>query len=79
MTERAPLSHDDLVALVGDLDDALIAAILAMGPTAEEIEEALACAADEDDVMAELERPLSGNAAKIYEILTADQDEDERR
>jgi hypothetical protein len=73
------LTHDDVATLVGDIDDASIAAILALRPTTEELEEALAWAAGADDVMGELEIPAAGKAAQIYEILTANEEDDERR
>lgn len=73
MTHDPPLTRDEIAARVGDLDDAVIAAILEIEPTAEELDEALAWAEGEDDVMGEMERSLSGKVAQIYEILTADE------
>ena len=64
-----PLTHDDIVRIVGDLEDSKIAAILALAPTAQEIEEAVAWAEAESDVMGELEKPLIGATAQIYNIL----------
>lgn len=63
------LTHDDVVHIVGDLEDTKVAAILAMGPTTQEIEEAVAWAEAESDVMGEMEKPLTGVAARIYDIL----------
>ena len=75
-----PITHDDIVRMVGDLEDAKITAILAMAPTAKEIDEAIAWAEAEDDVMGDLEKPLSGVAARVYEILMTRKEigEDER-
>ena len=70
MSERnEPLGHNDVVRIVGDLEDTKVAAILAMGPTVQEIEEAVAWAEAESDVMGEMEKPLTGVAARIYNIL----------
>ena len=84
-TSRDPKSgqrmkHDDVVRLVGDLEDAKVAEILAIAPTLEEMEEAVAWAESESDVMGELEKSLSGRAARVYEILMTRKDfgEDER-
>ncbi len=74
------MKHDDVVQLVGDLEDAKVAEILAISPTLEELEEAVAWAEAESDVMGELEKSLSGPAARVYEILMTRKDfgEDER-
>jgi hypothetical protein len=78
--EKAPpLTHDEIARMAGHLDDTAVAAIFAMSPTAEELAEALAWAEGEDDVMGEMEVPLTGKVAQIYDILTADEDEDNRR
>lgn len=69
-----PITHDDIVRMVGDLEDSKISTILAMGPTVEELDEAIAWAEAESDVMGELEKPLSGVAAQVYEILMTRRD-----
>jgi hypothetical protein len=63
------LMPQDVREIVGDLDDAKIAAILATGANAEQLEEAMAWASGESDVMGDLERPLSGLVAQLYDIL----------
>jgi hypothetical protein len=65
------LTPQGIKDVVGDLDDAKLAAILAIGANFEEIEEAVAWASGESDVMGDLERPLEGVVARLYEILTA--------
>jgi hypothetical protein len=65
------LTLQDVRAIVGDLDDAKTAALLATDATPEELEEAAAWAAGESDVMGDLERPLEGVVARLYDILTA--------
>jgi len=74
------MKHDDVVQLVGDLEDAKVVEILAISPTLEELKEAVAWAEAESDVMGELEKSLSGPAARVYEILMTRKDfgEDER-
>lgn len=57
----------------GDIDDWKIAAIEASGASIADLEAALAWAAGESDVMGEERRPLEANAARLYDILTADQ------
>ena len=84
-TERAKdadtrIAHDDVVRLVGDLADAKVAAIMTIDPSVEDLEEAIAWAESEDDVMGALRKPLAGKAARVYEILMTRKefDDDER-
>jgi hypothetical protein len=80
-TKQKPLTHDDVVHIVGDLEDAKVARILAIAPTIEELEEAVAWAEAESDVMGELEKQLGGSAARVYDILMTRKEygEEERR
>lgn len=76
--QRPVLSHDLVRQLCGDLLDWKINAILETGADPEELEEAVAWASGEDDVMGEERKKLSGHVADIYDILTADEEPDER-
>jgi hypothetical protein len=67
------LKHDEIARIVGPIDDEKIAKILAVLATAEELEEVVAWAKGESDAVGELERPLIGAAARIYDILTSDE------
>jgi hypothetical protein len=66
-------TYEELVQLVGDLEPARLAAIETLGATIAEVEEAVAYAAGEDDVMGEARLPLIGRAAAVYEIIVADE------
>ena len=63
------LTPQDVRDISRDLDDAKIAAILATGANAEQLNEAMAWASGESDVMGDLERPLEGVVARLYDIL----------
>lgn len=67
--------HNDLLRLVADLDDSKALEILALGPTVAEAEEAALWAAGNGDILAQAGHPLTGIAAQIFEILTADEEE----
>jgi hypothetical protein len=54
---------------LGELEDAELEAILATGVTPAELEEALAWAEGESDVMGDMERPLEGRVAAAYTVL----------
>ena len=64
--------------MTGDLEAAKLEAIVETGATPAQLEEALAWAAGESDVMGDLERPLSGPVAEVYEILMSEVPEDDR-
>ena len=68
-----PATLAEIREMVGDLEAAKLEAILATGATPGQIEEARAWAAGESDVMGgELERPLAGPVAVVYEILASE-------
>lgn len=77
--QRAALTHEQIVELVGDIPDAKAIAIIETQGTFQDLEEAVAWASGESDVMGEAERPLAGAVTKIYEILTADLERSEER
>jgi hypothetical protein len=69
-----PVTHEDVIRLCGEMPDWKVSRILASGATASDLEVAVAWASGEDDVMGEERLPLSGRAAELYEIITADED-----
>ena len=76
------LSHDEIARILGALHDPAadvkVAEIQATGATRDELEQAVAWALGESDVMGEGRIPLSGVVARLHEILTVDQFDDER-
>lgn len=64
--------------MVGDLEATKLEAILATEATPAQLEEALAWVAGESDVMGDLERPLAGPVAAVYEILMSEAPADDR-
>lgn len=74
---RRPATLHDIREMVGDVEPAKLEAILATSATPAQIEEALAWAADETDVMGDLERPLSGAVAAVYDVLSSELPPDE--
>ena len=74
-----PPSYEELVRLVGELEPTRLAEIEQLQATINEIEEAVAFATGEDDVMGEARVPLIGRAAEVYEIITADEATDEEQ
>ena len=64
--------------ITGDIDDSKIAAILAIEPSVAELEEAAGWSRGEGNLLGESGHVLHGKVAAIFDILTAD-DEDDRR
>ncbi len=73
------LTHDQILRIAGEISDAKVAAIEAMGATLEELEEAVAWAVGESDIMGDQRRPLAGRIDALYDILTADEDYGDER
>jgi hypothetical protein len=72
MSIKTP-TRDDVVHLLGDISDHKVVEILETGATLEQLEEAAAWLAGESDVMGEERLPLTGAAAKVYDIIARDE------
>jgi len=72
------LTHKDVMTMLGPLDDAVVAGIIATGATIEELAEARAWLTN-DEALINSGKPLpSGRVADIIEIMAAqEQEEDE--
>ena len=73
------LTHDRIAQIVGDIDDVKLAEIIATGANLEELEEAVSWASGITRVGEDLERPLAGVVAKVYRILTVDEEYGDER
>ena len=71
----------DIQHLFGPIEDHLAREILDLDPTLAELEVAAAYASGMTDIMGEERTPLTGNAARIYEIVSREEalEEDDRR
>lgn len=72
----ATLGRDDLIRILGPIDDAKAAEILALKPTLAEVEQAAIWAAGNGDVLAKQGHPLTGIVADIFDALTAGEEEE---
>jgi len=69
------LAHDDVVSVLGPVDEPVVADIVATGVTPEELAEARAWV-NADEAMIGEGRPLPcGRVAELVELLQPDQDE----
>jgi len=71
VTERS--TYSDIVHLFGPIEDHLAREILDLEPTPAELEVVAAYQAGLTDVMGEERVPLSGTAARIYDIVSRDE------
>ncbi len=74
--EPAIATRDDLLRLVGDIDERKVLEILALHPTVSEVEEAALWAGGDGDVLAKRGHPLHGTVAGVVDILAADEEEE---
>ncbi len=65
-------SREDVLHLVGDIDDATVTEILRTGASYVEIEEAAAWLSGEGEQLGKAGRGLSTTAEAVYEILATD-------
>jgi uncharacterized protein (DUF433 family) len=72
------LTRKDVIAMLGELDDDVIAEIIASGATLEELAEAHAWLANDEPLM-NAGRPLpSGRVARVVDIVAAISEEEEQ-
>lgn len=67
-------THHEIIQLFGEISDHRVVEILETGATMEELEEAAARLAGQDDVLGEARIPLEGAAAQVYDILIRDEE-----
>jgi hypothetical protein len=68
-TMESQLSPEDIVQIIGPIDDELLNAIIATGADVADIEIAYQWYAGMDDIMGEEGLPLEGARLDVYEIL----------
>ncbi len=69
-------SAEELRHFLGDLDDTEVAEILALRPTVDQVEQSAMWLAGNGDRLSREGHAMEGVIAAIYDILSADEDED---
>jgi hypothetical protein len=72
VTKLSALTRDDVVHLVGDLDDTVVTAILRTGATYQDVEEAEKWASGDAEELGTERHGLSPAAEAVYDILVSD-------
>jgi hypothetical protein len=70
-TETRTATASDIRAIVGPLEDAVVARIIATGATPAEVLEAFTWANADDQIGTELRHGRHGAVGEVYEILTS--------
>lgn len=68
----------DIRKILGDLDDAKIAEILALKPSLADLDDVAVCMAGDHDVLAKSGHHVPVTAARIVELLTDEEQEPDR-
>jgi len=74
----ATVGRDDLIRILGELDEAMIIEILDLSPSLNDLEQAAIWAAGDGDVLAKQGHALAGVVADIVDILTVEEEEPTR-
>lgn len=69
------LTHDEVTAICGHLEDLKVAEIIGTGATAAELEEAVQWIAADDAIGETRLSPPTGRVAELVEILTTEDEE----
>ncbi|MBB3387894.1 hypothetical protein FHT82_000614 [Rhizobium sp. BK275] len=69
------MTSDDVIAILGPVDNTLVADIIATGATQAELAEAFAWVNNDEALMGEGRRLASGRVAALIELLTSDEEE----
>jgi hypothetical protein len=74
-----PVTADEIVKIVGPLEDVVLMRIIETGATPAEVLEAFTWITADDQIGTELERSPRGVVAQVYEILKLEEPEPDER
>lgn len=72
-----PAASGDVRQVLGDLDDAKVAAILTLKPSLADLEDAAICMAGDQDILAESGHQVAATASRIIELLAEEEEAEE--
>ena len=75
---RPAATRQDVQRIIGDVDEFKLLEILSLRPSVSELEEAAIWSRGDGDILGKTGRPLTGVAAQLFDILTADEEEESR-
>ncbi len=69
------MTSDDVIAVLGPVDETLVAEVIATGATQAELAEAFAWASNDEVLLGEGLRLPTGRVAALVDLLSADEEE----
>jgi hypothetical protein len=72
------MTSDDVIAVLGPVDNTLVAEVIATGATQAELAEAFAWANSDEALMGEGRRLPTGRVAALVDLLSTDEEEQDR-
>ncbi|MBB3310450.1 hypothetical protein FHT78_002193 [Rhizobium sp. BK196] len=69
------MTSDDVIAVLGPVDKALVAEVIATGATQAELAEAFAWASNDEALIGQGRRLATGRVAALVDLLTSDEEE----
>ena len=69
------MTSDDVIAVLGPVDKALVAEVIATGATQAELAEAFAWASNDEALIGQGRRLATGRIAALVDLLTSDEEE----
>lgn len=72
------MTSDDVIAVLGPVDETLVAEVIATGATQAELAEAFAWANNDEALMGEGRRLPTGRVAALVDLLSAEEEEQDR-
>ncbi len=70
-----PMTSDDVIAILGPVDEILVADVIATGATQTELAEAFAWVSNDEALIGEGRHLPAGRVAALVDLLTADEEE----
>ena len=69
------MTSDDVIAVLGPVDKALVAEVIATGATQAELAEAFAWASNDEALIGQGRRLATGRVAALVDLLVSDEEE----
>ncbi|MDM9622023.1 hypothetical protein A6U87_21065 [Rhizobium sp. AC44/96] len=72
------MTSEDVIAILGPVDETLVAEVIATGATRTELAEAFAWASNDEALIGEGRRLPGGRVAELVDLLCAEEEEHDR-
>jgi uncharacterized protein (DUF1810 family) len=73
-TPQKQATGKEIREVLGPVDDEIVAAIIRIGASSSEVEQAFKWLNDDDYMGAELQKPINDSVRRVYELLQSERD-----